>query len=169
MFDLLGRDAERVRALFRKVETRRRLRSVRRAGQRRRRIRKVAQYGFVSGKSAHADRLATIRDVQRRYGVTIDTHTADGVKVAREHLSAGRADDRAGDRAAGQVQRDDPRSAGHATPSVRRGFENIEALPQRFDVMPADVDKVKAFIAAHTGLVIATETLPNLSRRRNPC
>ncbi len=32
------------------------------------------------------------------------------------------------------------------------GFENIEALPQRFEVMAADVAAVKAFIAAHTGL-----------------
>ncbi len=42
------------------------------------------KYGFVSGKSTHADRLATIRDTHARFGVTIDTHTADGVKVARE-------------------------------------------------------------------------------------
>jgi threonine synthase len=32
------------------------------------------------------------------------------------------------------------------------GFENIEALPQRFEVMSADVDKMKAYIAANTGL-----------------
>lgn len=32
------------------------------------------------------------------------------------------------------------------------GFENIEALPQRFEVMSADAAKVKAFVAAHTGL-----------------
>ncbi len=32
------------------------------------------------------------------------------------------------------------------------GFENIEALPQRFEVMSADIVKMKAFIAGHTGL-----------------
>jgi hypothetical protein len=32
------------------------------------------------------------------------------------------------------------------------GFENIEALLQRFTVMAPDVQKVKAFIAEHTGL-----------------
>ena len=32
------------------------------------------------------------------------------------------------------------------------GFENIESLPQRFEVMEADVGAIKAFIAAHTGL-----------------
>ena len=46
-------------------------------------------YGFASGKSTHADRLATIRDVFKKHGMIIDTHTADGVKVAREHLTPG--------------------------------------------------------------------------------
>jgi threonine synthase len=32
------------------------------------------------------------------------------------------------------------------------GFENIESLPQRFEVMAADVAAIKAYIAAHTGL-----------------
>ncbi|MFX5521757.1 threonine synthase, partial [Acinetobacter baumannii] len=32
------------------------------------------------------------------------------------------------------------------------GFENIEALPQRFEVMPADAARVKAYVAEHTGL-----------------
>src|SRR5690606_1684927 len=49
----------------------------------------VASYGFASGKSVHADRLATLRDVHQRYGLIIDTHTADGVKVAREHMKPG--------------------------------------------------------------------------------
>ena len=34
-------------------------------------------------------RLATIRDTHRRFGVVIDTHTADGLKVGREHLDWG--------------------------------------------------------------------------------
>ncbi|MGT2490350.1 hypothetical protein ACU4GD_06880 [Cupriavidus basilensis] len=34
-------------------------------------------------------RGATIRDLSARYGITIDTHTADGIKVAREHLTPG--------------------------------------------------------------------------------
>jgi threonine synthase len=32
------------------------------------------------------------------------------------------------------------------------GFENIESLPQRYEVMAADVAGVKEFIAARTGL-----------------
>lgn len=45
-----------------------------------------AEFGFVSGTSTHADRLATIKSVYDECGLIIDPHTADGVKVAREHL-----------------------------------------------------------------------------------
>jgi threonine synthase len=72
----------------------------------------AARYGFVSGKSTHADRLATIRDTwDQRFGVMIDTHTADGVKVARRICTPG-ADDRAGNRAAHQVCRHHRRGPG---------------------------------------------------------
>lgn len=40
------------------------------------------KFGFVSGKSTHADRLATIKKVYDETTRLIDPHTADGVKVA---------------------------------------------------------------------------------------
>ncbi|WP_230657033.1 threonine synthase [Psychrobacter sp. I-STPA10] len=43
-----------------------------------------SRYGFASGKSTHADRLATIKDLYSTYNDLIDPHTADGVKVAKE-------------------------------------------------------------------------------------
>lgn len=48
-------------------------------------MKRLPELGFVSGSSSHADRLATIRDVHRKHGRTIDTHTADGMKVARAY------------------------------------------------------------------------------------
>ncbi|EFK53538.1 threonine synthase [Corynebacterium genitalium ATCC 33030] len=42
-----------------------------------------ADYGFLSGKSTHADRLSTIRATHTDHDVMIDPHTADGVFVAR--------------------------------------------------------------------------------------
>jgi threonine synthase len=151
VYDLLGRDAERVRALFRKVDTHGGFDLSGKPGSDGDEFKKVAQYGFVSGKSVHADRVATIRDVHAKHGVTIDTHTADGVKVAREYLSPGvpmivletALPAKFNETIREALGRDAERPA---------GFENIEALPQRFEVMTADVDKVKAFIAAHTGL-----------------
>jgi threonine synthase len=45
---------------------------------------RLSDFGFAAGRSTHADRLATIRDTFEKYGLMIDTHTADGLKVARE-------------------------------------------------------------------------------------
>lgn len=151
IFDLLDRNAERVNALFRKVETHGGFDLSGKPGSDGDEFKKVAQYGFVSGKSVHADRVATIRDVHAKYGVTIDTHTADGVKVAREHVAPGvtmivletALPAKFNETIREALGRDAERPA---------GFENIEALPQRFDVMSPDVEKMKAFIAKHTGL-----------------
>nr|HYD79378.1 threonine synthase [Paucimonas sp.] len=151
VYDLLGGDAARLRALFKKVETHGGFDLSGKPGSDGDEFGKVAQFGFVSGKSVHADRIATIRDVHARYGIAIDTHTADGVKVAREHAVAGvpmivletALPAKFNETIREALGRDAERPA---------GFENIEALPQRFDVMPADVQRVKAYIAERTGL-----------------
>jgi threonine synthase len=151
VYDLLDRDADRVRALFKKVETHGGFDLSGKPGSDGDEFRKIAQFGFVSGKSTHADRIATIRDVQEKYGVTIDTHTADGVKVAREYLTPGIAmivletalPAKFNETIREALGRDAERPA---------GFENIEALPQRFEVMKADAAAVKSFVAKHTGL-----------------
>ncbi len=39
--------------------------------------------------STHADRIATIRDVHRRWGVIVDPHTADGIAVGRRYVEEG--------------------------------------------------------------------------------
>ncbi len=81
VFDLLGRDGERTAELFGKALERdgsfdlsgtpefARLRE---------------DFGFVSGTSSHADRLAEIRRTEAEDGYLVDPHTADGVHVARE-------------------------------------------------------------------------------------
>jgi threonine synthase len=44
----------------------------------------MPKFGIVSGKSTHSDRIKTIRFAFGRYNVMLDTHTADGLKVALE-------------------------------------------------------------------------------------
>lgn len=79
VFDLLGRDAARVSDLF-GTQVRRGGFSLADAAEF---PDAAARYGFLSGSSTHADRVATIRDAHRRLGVLLDPHTADGVTVAR--------------------------------------------------------------------------------------
>ncbi|QNN56270.1 threonine synthase [Diaphorobacter ruginosibacter] len=105
----------------------------------------AAKYGFVSGKSTHADRLATIKDTYERFGDMIDTHTADGVKVAREHLQAGTPmivlETALPIKFAATIE-----EALGREPDRPAKFDGIEALPKRVVVMAADVQKVKDFI-----------------------
>ncbi|AVS84269.1 threonine synthase [Paracidovorax avenae] len=145
VFDLLGRDAEATRRLFGEAvvrEGRFDLSSDPRFAE------AASRYGFVSGRSTHADRIATIRDTFQRFGITIDTHTADGVKVAREHTEQGVPmlvlETALPIKFAETIQE----ALGHA-PERPAKFDGIESLPKRVQVMPADVDLVKAYITRH--------------------
>ena len=108
----------------------------------------AARFGFASGRSTHADRLATIRDTDARFGMVIDTHTADGLKVAREHMRA--------DVAMLVLETALPIKFAQTIvealgrePARPAKFEGIEARPKRVLVLPAQVDAVKAHIAAN--------------------
>jgi threonine synthase len=143
VFDLLGRDAARVKHLFQdELAARGRFELPAEVAAARER------YGFASGRSSHADRLATIRDTWQRHQDMIDTHTADGVKVAREQH----------DPQVPMIVLETALPIKFAATIVEAldrqphrpaGFEGIEDRPKRVQVMPADVDQVKAYIAAH--------------------
>ncbi len=151
VYDLSGRDGDRVRALFQKIDTHGGFDLSGKSGSDGDEFSKLAQYGFVSGKSTHQDRLKTIRNVQTMSGVTIDTHTADGVKVALEHIKPGVPMIVLETALAAKFNETIKEALGHDAERPA-GFENIEALPQRFEVMSTDVDQMKAYIAKHTGL-----------------
>ena len=151
VYELVGRDAERTHALFRKVDTDGGFDLSGGPGSDGDEWKLVGQYGFASGKSTHADRLATIRDVFDDYGITIDTHTADGIKVAREHLAPGVPMIVLETALAAKFNETILEALGEDAERPA-GFEGIEALPQRFVVMRPDVEAMKAYIAQHTGL-----------------
>ena len=151
IFDLLGGDKARVAALFKKVETHGGFDLSGGAGSDGDEFARVNEFGFASGKSTHDDRLNTIRDVDARYQLTIDTHTADGVKVAREHW-APEVPMIVLETALPAKFNETIREALGRDAERPAGFENIESLPQRFDVMAPDVAEIKRYIAHHTGL-----------------
>jgi len=106
------------------------------------------RYGFLSGKSTHADRLATIRDTHQRFGVTIDTHTADGLKVARHFVQPGVPMIVLETALPIKFAATIVEALGHEPDRPER-FQGIEDLPKRVTVLPADAVQVKAFVAAH--------------------
>ena len=143
VFDLLGRDGARTGELFGPVLARDggfTLTPEEKA--------RLPAYGFASGRSTHADRLATIRDTWQRFGSMIDTHTADGLKVAREHLRPG----------VPMLVLETALPAKFAATIVEAlgrepvrpsGLEGLEDLPRRCTVMPVDVERVKRYIETH--------------------
>lgn len=151
VYDLLNRDGERVRKLFQKVETQGGFDLSGGPGSDGDEFRNIGKYGFVSGKSTHADRIATIRDLHARHDLTIDTHTADGVKVACDHLTPGVTMIVLETALPAKFNETIREALGHDAERPA-GFENIEDLPQRFQLMSRDIDKVKAYIASVTGL-----------------
>ncbi|MEO7403462.1 MAG: threonine synthase [Burkholderiales bacterium] len=146
VYDIVGQDGARLRELYAPID---RGESFDLAGTPE--MDRVRASGFVSGASSHADRLATIKDVYQRYGVIIDTHTADGVRVGLAHREPGvplvcletALPIKFSDTILEAIGREAPRPT---------GFEGIESLPQRFDVMDPDPTAMKAYIAARTGL-----------------
>jgi threonine synthase len=143
VFDLLGRDGARTRELFGAALQRDGAFTVT-ADERAR----FARFGFVSGRSTHADRLATIRDTDARFGVVIDTHTADGLKVAREHLIAGETMIVLETALPVKFAETIAEALGRK-PALPPALADLESRPKRFTVIQADVNAVKAFVEAH--------------------
>ncbi len=109
---------------------------------------RVAAFGFASGRSTHADRLATIRATWERHATIVDTHTADGLKVALEQREPG----------VPMIVLETALPAKFAAtiveaigrePDRPAALQGIEALPKRVQVLPADVGRVKRYIEAH--------------------
>ncbi|MDR1708533.1 MAG: threonine synthase, partial [Candidatus Accumulibacter sp.] len=85
VFDLVGRDPATIRDLWGRIDAGGRFDLSKTPY-----FARLPETGFVSGKSTHADRVATIRRAWESYGVMIDTHTADGLKAALERRAPGR-------------------------------------------------------------------------------
>jgi threonine synthase len=143
VYDLVGGDGARVRELWRRLGSEGAFDLSHSAY-----YRNVAETGFVSGRSLHADRLATIRGVWERYGAMVDPHTADGIKVGLEHREPGVPliclETALPAKFAGTI-----REALGREPARPRGYEDLERLPQRFETLPADAEAVKRYLAAH--------------------
>ena len=142
VFDLVGKDAAKVRELWASVDKGG-------AFDIKELMPKVREFGFVSGSSNHACRMQTIRETNSKYGVVIDTHTADGLKVALEYF----------DKSTPMVVLETALPAKFedalvealgAVPERPASLNGIEDLPQKFTVMDADVSAIKDFIVKHT-------------------
>ncbi len=145
VFDLVGRDAGRVRDLWRRLQTEGQFDL---AG---------SPYwhgaeacGFGSGCSTHADRIRTIRSVYEASGRIVDPHTADGIKVAREWRKPG-VPMICLETAQPVKFADTIVEAIGRPPPLTGEMAAMLARPQRFETMPPDVQRVRSYIEARAG------------------
>jgi len=109
---------------------------------------RCAELGFVSGRSTHADRLATIGEVWRQHGELIDPHTADGVKVARDLRRPGETVIALETALPAKFAETIVEAIGSA-PQRPAGLQGLEERPRRVIVLPPSAERVKALIEAH--------------------
>lgn len=144
VYDLVGQDSARVRELWTAVDHGGKF-DLNAEGY----FDKVSDFGFTSGHSNHANRMQTIRATKKKYGVTIDTHTADGLKVALEHRKAN-VPMLVLETALPAKFEDAIVEALGEVPERPASLVGLENLPQKSTVMDVSVDAIKAFIAANT-------------------
>ncbi len=146
VFDLLGRDGDRVKALFKDEVEQRGEFSVTAEE-----FAKVRDYGFVSGASSHADRLDTIRDTFERFATMIDTHTADGLKVARQFVKPGVPMIVLETALPAKFAETIVEATGQqpARPYWISGLDGLEDLPKRFVVLPKLTQSIKDYVVTH--------------------
>lgn len=144
VFDLVGRDGDKVRGLWNEVDNGGAF-DLNADGV----FAQVPAFGFQSGVSSHMHRMQTIRQTFETYGVMIDTHTADGLKVALEQREAG-VPMLVLETALPAKFEESIQEALGCNPVRPASMNDLESLPQRFEVMDADVEAIKQFIVMKT-------------------
>jgi threonine synthase len=125
---------ERVRQLWKALDT---------AGE----FRLPPPFDIVSGRSTHAERIATIRKMSRDFTVLVDPHTADGIKVGLEKATA--LETLVCLETAQPVKfAETLHEALGREPERPKAFDGLEQRPQRVEVMDIDAAALKRYIEA---------------------
>ena len=140
IFDLTGRDAAEIETLWAEVGAGKGFNLTFALDK----IRN--EYGFVSGKSLHRDRLAVIKQVYGQDGELIDPHTADGVKVARELREAGETVVCLETALAAKFADTIREAVGDVEIPRPAKLQGLEDLPQKVQNVPNQAEAVKEII-----------------------
>jgi len=138
IFDLLGRDSNLLRQYWGNIDKGGSFKLDDTSFQ------KIKNYGFISSSSKHINRIDYIRSVYNDFNTIIDTHTADGIKAALDHI------------------KNIPMLVLETALPIKfeksvfeaigvypeRPFElkDLELMDQRFEVFNSDTEQVKNFI-----------------------
>jgi len=154
VWDLVGQDGARTAALWKEVDARG---CFDLGGTPE--FERVREFGFASGASSHALRVQTIRDTEARFGVVVDTHTADGLAVAQRWREPD-VPMVCLETALPAKFAETIREALGRDPARPPAYEGIESRVQRYARMPADVALLKRYIAERAPAVHAAVAPP---------
>ena len=143
IFDMTSRDAEKVRKLWEEVDNNRAFDI---SGTQL--WEKIRKSHIISGTSNHKARIETIREIHRKYGVLVDPHTADGLKVGFEHREKDIPLVCLETALPAKFSESIVEAVG-VEPSRPDGYYNLEDLPQRYVEMDADATEIKTFISSN--------------------
>ena len=140
IYDLVGRDPIIVSDLWKQIETK---------GffdlSETQYFKCINDYGFISGSSTHQDRIDNIREIKNDYGLVIDTHTADGIKVAKEFLHNDTPMICLETALPAKFEATVVEALGKK-PDRPRSHDGIENKPKYFDVMQPNIEHIKLYI-----------------------
>lgn len=142
VFDLLGRDAERLNDLWGRLRARGSIDLSRHLA-----IAGAGGFGLVSASSTHTDRLQVIRQVSRDWATKVDPHTADGIKVALELRQPWETVVCLETALPAKFEATIEEALGSA-PQRPAGYEDLESRPQHCDLLDPDLASLKDYIAA---------------------
>jgi threonine synthase len=127
VFDLLERDSQKLKTLWKTIES---------GGEFTLDEKTIElmqkKYGFISSKSTHEDRIAAIGEVHSRYGLFIDTHTADAYTVAQKLRDRATKTVVMETALAAKFEENVKCATNGKRPPVPKHLENLANLPQRF-------------------------------------
>ena len=143
IFDMTSRDAEEVSKLWKEVDNNRPFDI---SGTLL--WEKIRKSHIISGTSNHKARIETIREMYSKYGVLVDPHTADGLKVGLNYREKNIPLICLETALPAKFSESIVEAIG-SEPSRPNGYDNLEDLPQHFVEMDADAAEIKAFISSN--------------------
>jgi len=141
IFDLIGRDASALSDYWKKLDQ---------GGSfdlEEHLFNKIKDFGFVSSSSKHSNRIELIKVFYDKYGVIIDTHTADGVKAALDHANKDVPMLILETALPVKFEESILESIGKK-PERPDNLIDIELLDQQFDILENNLESIKSFILA---------------------
>lgn len=139
---LVGKDSQKVTRLWRQVDSGEGFDLSDLLGE------ATDDFGFVSGRSTHADRLNAIKALWQSNGDLVDPHTADGLTVAYALQKPGERIAVAETALPAKFAKTIKEAVGDVPVFRPKSVAGIEALEQKVAVLENDAEAVKAFIKA---------------------